>query len=221
MLQPPYFSLIVLIQTIQFCVNIVFAYTRSNIKTVLSQTIQFIISMNFVLFDPIRGYHSGPEWTKELRQWRGILHFPKLQYYWSLTIRLFSVISGRSLWGVTPLQRYSQCILQPQLTGHLWLFRTHQLRLVLPSSLRSITFFCSLAKIKYLSLFLFSLIFTHLSVETTSPLFGRFTVFFFNYHKVCSSVGIRWSVCITKSQRMLRFSFSMKDCGLFQGWRRD
>ena len=30
-------------------------------------------------------------------QWRGILHYSKLQHYWSLTIRLFNVISGH-LW---------------------------------------------------------------------------------------------------------------------------
>ena len=39
-----YSSLIVLIQTIQFSLSIVFVYTQLNIKTVLSQTIQFIIS---------------------------------------------------------------------------------------------------------------------------------------------------------------------------------
>ena len=44
-------------------------------------------------YDPIRCYHSGPEWTWERRQWRGTHHSPKLQYYWNLTIKLFSVIS--------------------------------------------------------------------------------------------------------------------------------
>ena len=34
-----------------------------------------------------------PEWTWEQWQWRGTLHSPKLQHYWNLTIRLFSVIS--------------------------------------------------------------------------------------------------------------------------------
>ena len=45
---------------------------------------------------------------------------PKLQHYWNLTIRLISVISrtlvGRG-GGLTPLQRCSQCILQPLPTG--------------------------------------------------------------------------------------------------------
>ena len=40
------------------------------------------------------------------------------QHQWKLTIRLFSVISGHSLEGrgLTPLQRCSRCILQPQPT---------------------------------------------------------------------------------------------------------
>ena len=66
----------------------------------------------------IRCYHSGPEWTWEWWQWRGTQHSPKLQHYWNLTIRLFTVISRtlivRSL---TPLQRSNWCILQPQVTG--------------------------------------------------------------------------------------------------------
>ena len=33
------------------------------------------------------------DWTLEPWQWKGTLHSPKLQHYWNLTIRLFSVIS--------------------------------------------------------------------------------------------------------------------------------
>ena len=47
-----------------------------------------------VLCDPIRCYYSGPKGTWE--RW-GIPHSPNLQYYWSLTIRFFSVITGHSL----------------------------------------------------------------------------------------------------------------------------
>ena len=66
----------------------------------------------------IRCYHSGPEWTWEQWQWRGTPHSPMLQHCWNLTIRLFSVISRTLVrGGLTPLQRCSQCILQPQLTG--------------------------------------------------------------------------------------------------------
>ena len=45
------------------------------------------------------------------------LHSPKLQHYWILKIRLFRIISRTLLdRGFTPLQRCSQCILQPQPT---------------------------------------------------------------------------------------------------------
>ena len=39
------------------------------------------------------------------RNERGTLHFPKLQHYWSLTIRLFSIISRTQVWEVLPLCR--------------------------------------------------------------------------------------------------------------------
>ena len=38
-------------------------------------------------------YHSKPLRTWGRWQWRGTLHFPKLQHYWSLAIRLFIFIS--------------------------------------------------------------------------------------------------------------------------------
>ena len=67
---------------------------------------------------PIRCYHSRSEWTLGQWQWKGTLHFSKLQHYWSFTIRLFSVMSRTLVVGVvTPLQRSSRCILQPQPTG--------------------------------------------------------------------------------------------------------
>ena len=49
-------------------------------------------------WDPIRCYHSEPEWTWEQWQLRGT------QHYWSLTIWLFSVISRTLIgWGLTAL----------------------------------------------------------------------------------------------------------------------
>ena len=46
---------------------------------------------------------------------KGCPHSPKPQHHWNLTIRLFSVISRTLVWwGLTPLQRCSRCILQPQ-----------------------------------------------------------------------------------------------------------
>ena len=84
-----------------------FVYTQLNVRIVLFLTIRFRIShllpysLNIKEFylthisDPIRCYHSGPEWTWERWQWRGISHSLKLQHYWSLTMRLFSVISRK------------------------------------------------------------------------------------------------------------------------------
>ena len=49
---------------------------------------------------------------------KGCSAFPKLQHHWNLTIWLFSVISRTLVGGgLTPLQRSSRCILQPQPTG--------------------------------------------------------------------------------------------------------
>ena len=64
-------------------------------------------------------YHFRSEWTLEQLQWRSTPHFPKLLHYWHWAIRLFNV-KFRTLvggGGLTPLQRCSQCILQPQLLG--------------------------------------------------------------------------------------------------------
>ena len=107
-----------------------FVYIELNDQTILFQTIQFGIRHLFALslnvkqfyltfrLDPFRCYHSDPEWTWERWQCRGILHYPKQQQCWSLTIRLFRIIS-RTLSGesLTPLLRSSRCILQPQPTG--------------------------------------------------------------------------------------------------------
>ena len=51
---------------------------------------------------PISCYHSWPEWTWEQWQWRSTPHSPKLQHYWNLTIRLFSVISRTLVRGSYP-----------------------------------------------------------------------------------------------------------------------
>ena len=53
----------------------------------------------------MRCFHSRSEWTSKQCQWRGTPHSPKPQYYWSPTIRLFSVISRILVRGVLPLCR--------------------------------------------------------------------------------------------------------------------
>ena len=99
-----------------------FVYTQLNDQSVIFQTIQFSIFICFALSLNVKQFYLthrwtlGTEWIQEWWQWKGTLHSPKLRHYWSLTIRLFSVISralvGR---GFTPLQRCR--ILQLQLTG--------------------------------------------------------------------------------------------------------
>ena len=53
------FSQTVLIQTIPFCISVVFVYTQTNIKTVLFQTIEFNISTQFSSIWPIVRVLSG------------------------------------------------------------------------------------------------------------------------------------------------------------------
>ena len=53
---------------------------------------QFYLTHKLELFSC---YHFGPVWTWEQWQWRDTLHSPKIQDYWSLTIRLFDVISKK------------------------------------------------------------------------------------------------------------------------------
>ena len=50
--------------------------------------------------EPISCYLSRLEWTWERWQWRGTLHSPKVQHYWNLPIRLFSVICRTLVLGV-------------------------------------------------------------------------------------------------------------------------
>ena len=78
--------------------------------------------------------------------------FPKLQHYWNLTIRLCH-IQGTHCQSLTPLQKTSQCILQPQPTGqnllratviHKRVKRIH----VINTTLDSICFFFGVNAVK-------------------------------------------------------------------------
>ena len=86
------------------------------------QTIRSGISTLFTFYlthrqEPIRCYHSWPEYIWKWWQWGVTSHSPKLQHHRSLTIRFFSVISRTLVGGgLTPLQRWSQCIQQPHPT---------------------------------------------------------------------------------------------------------
>ena len=57
---------------------------------------------------PIDRALSGSEWTWEWLKWRGALNSPKYQHYWSLTIRLFNVISRTLIGRVLPLFKVAQ-----------------------------------------------------------------------------------------------------------------
>ena len=67
--------------------------------------------------DLIKCYYFRPEWTWERWHWRCTPHSPKLQYYWSLSDRLFNVISRILVGESYPTAKYQSCILQPQPTG--------------------------------------------------------------------------------------------------------
>ena len=77
-------------------------------------------------------------------------------------------------------------------------------------------FFNSLAKSRYLSLFLLSFNFTLWSAETAKSTI--FQVLFFLFLLIiirsCNLAEIWWSVCISKSQRNLWVSFYRTDSGL-------
>ena len=101
-------------------VNTFCRYTQLNDQTVLFLTIQFNKSFaciqfkcQIVLFYSLIGlYQMLPLWTWERWQRKSTLHSPKLQHFWSLTIRLFSVIiQDTHLMGFAPLQKCTWCIL--------------------------------------------------------------------------------------------------------------
>ena len=68
------------------------SFSDSSISHLFALTLnvkQFYLTHRY---DPVRCYNFGTEWTWQRWLSRGILHSPKFQHYWSLTIRLFSVI---------------------------------------------------------------------------------------------------------------------------------
>ena len=91
-------------------------FTQLNVKTVVFQTIYFSMSTQFkyqttailnndIIWprDKTLSGTSTQEWTWETSQWSGTPHFPK--HYWSLTVRLFTVIFRAHFGGVFPQRR--------------------------------------------------------------------------------------------------------------------
>ena len=71
-----------------------------------------------------RTYHSGQELTKDRWQWRDTLHFPKLQHYLRSSPSDCLMLHQDTCWeSLTPLQRRSWCILQPQSAGQVTISR--------------------------------------------------------------------------------------------------
>ena len=89
------FSQTILIQTIPFCISVVFVHSQLNVKTILFQVIQFYISTQFSSIWPIDRTLSSATYPglsgSESDDNEGVLCIPQFLYYWNLTI---SVISG-------------------------------------------------------------------------------------------------------------------------------
>ena len=149
-----------------------------------------------------------------LQHWS--LHWSLIDRYPGL-ISVFWPILTMPLFGSSQLVLWFTILPVPliSLRGSFWIL---QLLLVSPSS----SFFSSLVRSKYLSLYKFSLIFTRWFAEAAKSTRQQvlFFLFFFllTITKSVFLVGIRWSVCISKSQKMLYLSFSRTDSGLCILW---
>ena len=77
------------------------------------------------------------------------------------------------------------------------------------------SFFSSLVRTKYLSIFVLFLFSLYISLEQKNPLYGKFFFFFLVINTMFGILsGIKQSICISKSKRMLCISFS----GNGSGW---
>ena len=145
-----------------------------------------------------------------------LLMFPGLLAFWPISTML--------LFGLSLL-----VLLFPSLPVPVpipwWLYRVHQLQLVSLSLTCSIYFFFRFSsKVRVsISLFAFLKLYTVVSRNVKSTiqqvLFCLFFFFFFALTITRSGclAEIRWSDCISKSQRILCVSFSRTDSGLHYG----
>ena len=83
-------------------------------QTVLIQTVQFSISMQLVLFDPLIGPYQVLPFQASVNlgamAMKGCSAFPKPQHHWNLTIRLLSVISRTLVRGGSYLSAVVQSV---------------------------------------------------------------------------------------------------------------
>ena len=122
-------------------VNTFCGYTLLSDQTILLLIIQFSISHFFALslnvkqfylthrYEPIRGYHSGPEWTWEQWQWRSTPHSQKLHQIVLCSIQDTHCGGG----GVLPHSRDIVCVFySPSRLGKSFdktLYLTHDMKI--------------------------------------------------------------------------------------------
>ena len=119
------FSQTVLIQTIQFSISIDFIHTQLNVKTVLFQAIQFSMSTQFSFIWPLNRTRSVATTSGQSGPGSDdneeVLCIPQSSSI-TATSQSDCLVSypGHSLDGLAPLQRCNRCILQPQPTGQFF-----------------------------------------------------------------------------------------------------
>ena len=118
------FGQTVLFQTIQFSISIVFVYKQLNVRT-SSISVQFSISTHIGSIWPINRALSGASTLGQSGPGsngnEGVLCIPQSSsIIRTSTSDCLVSYPGHSLGFFTPLQRCSRCILQPQMTEHLF-----------------------------------------------------------------------------------------------------
>ena len=100
-----------------------------------------------------------------------------------------------------------------------WLYRAHQLQLISPSISFSIGFSVLQQSLRTYLSFRFLSVLSCGQPERQRQLFGRFSFSFLFFlflmiKRSCRLAEIRWSICISKSQRILCVSFHRTNSGL-------
>ena len=130
------FSQTILIQTNQFCITIVFVHTELNVKTVLFQAIQLCISMPFSSMGPYQVLLLQAIVDLGAMTMKRYSAFPKAPALLETHHQIVLYHISRTLVGdvFIPLQRCSQCSLQPQPTGQVLIEQRWMCNRILGSS---------------------------------------------------------------------------------------
>ena len=152
-----------------------------------------------LLLSFLRNFHTSISWWFLTGVWE-IASFLKSPGLFSVFWQILIMVSTRPLISSSPCTNPLVTVPSASVTiGITFTFMFH-------------CFFSSLARTRYLSLFIF-FSFTQWP-EQQSPLFGRFSFFMLTFISSCRLVEIWWSVCISKSQRSLFILFSRTDSEL-------